>query len=615
MLRLSTPSWLFTSRPEDASVPPAERACLTPRTEALLDTVAGGGTGGTPFIVMTARLSNHLLHDGQLPVGFTDIVRTLLAELSLDGSLALRAHTVEGEIIEILHLGASVDTLPALERSLGGPCEAAQALRGVALAVAEHVGGFDPSEFDAVEAAVRGKYGIDDGAALSPDGARAAAVLVAQFVEARTRETICSDPADQVALFVDAIARKRSGVVFVLEPVEVRPFVLAAASQPAEVPLPIVEDAPSLLEAVAAEPSSMLEAATAPALEPDPVVAAIESEPAAAPSNGVNGAEHHHEIEVETAARAVVMAEAAPPDPVVCGVAYSRDPATGEAVQVMEASATQGDVRRSLDARGLRHSHPSIYATVARELHRLESERGDVIALEFRATANAANAIESIGPVAADPSSLALLRTLVDLSERGTMSRAQAVERLKGLDLTRLRSRGVLDDGVLAPLANGVVASPGAACGRLAFSGAQALAYRRSPCDVVLVVDRAAAESMSVLDLAVAQGVLLLGGGISSRVARATRRLGIPCLVLDDAHVDPHTAVVTIHAGTVLNGTVEELVEGSLVTIDTRSASLYAGELPLVELLPPREKAMLHSWRIRELARERPETRTTSAEL
>jgi pyruvate, orthophosphate dikinase len=92
-----------------------------------------------------------------------------------------------------------------------------------------------------------------------------------------------------------------------------------------------------------------------------------------------------------------------------------------------------------------------------------------------------------------------------------------------------------------------------------------------------------------------ATGIVLLDGDANSPVARAARRLAVPCVSVSGAYVDDGAG--TLECGESM------LREGEFVTIDGTAGLLYGGVMPIVDQPLPHGKLELHVWRVERLAR------------
>jgi pyruvate,orthophosphate dikinase len=267
------------------------------------------------------------------------------------------------------------------------------------------------------------------------------------------------------------------------------------------------------------------------------------------------------------------------------GVAFTRHPGHGDAQVAIDAA--QGERPRTLTRRALARRAPRLHGALEEAAARLERAYQDVVAFEFSGE-DGSLCVESL--VAADPTPLARARTAADFASRGVIDRAAALDRVRDLDLDVVLAPrlGVLRDEVLLPIVGGETGTLGVANGSLALSGPSAAAYRRAGCDVVIVVDERTTD-VAVLDLAMAAGVVVIGGGVASRYAAAARRLAIPCVVAGRGRID--------RAASLLRSKGVAVPEGSKVTLDGGTGALYAGTLPAASVAAFQERASLLRWR------------------
>lgn len=184
-------------------------------------------------------------------------------------------------------------------------------------------------------------------------------------------------------------------------------------------------------------------------------------------------------------------------------------------------------------------------------------------------------------------SARASLRIALDLVNEGRLGRRDALDLLRDVRPERLRGDRIAADELIEPLLTALPVAAGAASGRLALSGETARAFHGAGYDVILF--REEHDSGDLFGLAVSRGVMLLGGGPSSRTAVMARRLGVPCVVAGaELSVDRRAAV--LH----LNG--QPIREGDALTIDGESGRIYAGRLPVREAAAPDDLVHVRRW-------------------
>ncbi len=171
--------------------------------------------------------------------------------------------------------------------------------------------------------------------------------------------------------------------------------------------------------------------------------------------------------------------------------------------------------------------------------------------------------------------SRAAVRIAVALAEDGVIGREEALMRIEPGAVTELLHPRIDPAAPRDRVAAGIAASPGAATGRLAFSGAAAQAMRARG-EAPLLVGRETAPE-DIRGLSAAAGVVTERGGMSSHAAVIARGLGIPCVVgASEMRCDLRRRSLTAHGRT--------FREGDEMTVDGTAGTLLAGA---AEMLPP----------------------------
>ena len=172
-------------------------------------------------------------------------------------------------------------------------------------------------------------------------------------------------------------------------------------------------------------------------------------------------------------------------------------------------------------------------------------------------------------------SSRAAVRIAVALAEDGVIGREDALMRIEPGAVTELLHPRIDPAAARDRVIGGIAASPGAATGRLAFSGAAAQAMRARG-EAPLLVGRETAPE-DIRGLSAAAGVITERGGMSSHAAVIARGLGIPCVVgAHGMHCDARRRLLVAGGRT--------FHEGDEMTVDGTAGALLAGA---AEMLPP----------------------------
>ena len=212
------------------------------------------------------------------------------------------------------------------------------------------------------------------------------------------------------------------------------------------------------------------------------------------------------------------------------GVAFSRDPATGEKALYVDflADAQGEDVvsgrRTPGDAAFFARRLPEAARALEDGARMLEAERYDVQDIEFTVERGRLYFLQTR---AAKRTPRAALKIAIDLAAEGIIDRAEALKRLSEIDL---ETTGVSRFATAQPAAaRGIAASPGVASGRACFTSPEArrVAERGEPAILV----RRDTSTEDVAGFAVAGGILTAIGGRTSHAAVVARQMGKVCIV------------------------------------------------------------------------------------
>ena len=212
------------------------------------------------------------------------------------------------------------------------------------------------------------------------------------------------------------------------------------------------------------------------------------------------------------------------------GVAFSRDPSTGEKALYLDFlfDAQGEDVvsgrRTPLDARRFATVLPDVFGELSRGAALLEADRRDVQDIEFTVQNGELYFLQTRS---AQRTPRALLRTTVDLVREGVIDCATGLRRLEGTDLRHAGTTRFADQ--VEPTACGISASPGVASGRVAFDSAEAKSLAATGESVILVRPEPATEDIE--GFAASSGILTAAGGRTAHAAVVARHLGKACIV------------------------------------------------------------------------------------
>ena len=271
------------------------------------------------------------------------------------------------------------------------------------------------------------------------------------------------------------------------------------------------------------------------------------------------------------------------------GVAFSRDPSTGAARPVIEVlfGAQGEDVvagRHTPETEeALARALPAVAAQLRDILGQLEREFGDVQDVEFTIEDGRLYMLQTR---TAKRTPRAALRIAIDLVHEGLITPAQALRRLDGIELDALSRQRLLDTH--DPVARGVGASSGVACGRAAFDSAAA--EQLTGCGDPVILVRPDTNTGDVAGFAVSAGIVTAVGGRTAHAALVARQMGKPCVVGCDR------TVVDIARRRAQFATAA-VAEGEWISIDGDSGDVYLGRREVVTERPEDELAEVERWR------------------
>jgi pyruvate,orthophosphate dikinase len=285
------------------------------------------------------------------------------------------------------------------------------------------------------------------------------------------------------------------------------------------------------------------------------------------------------------------------------GVAFTRDPNTGEKVLYGEYLVNaQGEdvvagIRTPAKISHLADEMPASYAEFLAIAERLERHYRDVQDLEFTIERGHLYMLQTRS---AKRTAAAAVRIAVDMVAEGLISEAEAVARIEPTQVDQLL-RDQFDPGArraATRIAKGLNASPGAAVGRAVFTADDAVAWVARGEKVVLVREETAPDDFH--GMAVAQGILTARGGATSHAAVVARQIGKPCVA---GSAELHVVAEAKHARS--NDTGLEIAEGDWISLDGSTGEVFVGAIPTVsarfEDQPELQEILRYADRIRRM--------------
>ena len=274
------------------------------------------------------------------------------------------------------------------------------------------------------------------------------------------------------------------------------------------------------------------------------------------------------------------------------GVAFTRDPATGEKKLMGEFLLNaQGEdvvagVRTPQPIAALAEVMPEVFAQFQKVCDTLEKHYRDMQDMEFTIQDRKLFMLQTRN---GKRTAKAALKIACDLVDEGMRTEQEAVAMIDPRNLDTLLHPQFDEKALQAavPIGKGLGASPGAACGKVVFDAADAVAHAEKGEKVVLV--RLETSPEDITGMKAAQGILTVRGGMTSHAAVVARGMGTCCVSgCGEIQMDEANKRFT------LGGKV--FTEGSEISIDGSTGKIYEGLLPTADAVIAGEFGRIMAW-------------------
>jgi len=274
------------------------------------------------------------------------------------------------------------------------------------------------------------------------------------------------------------------------------------------------------------------------------------------------------------------------------GVAFTRDPATGENKLMGEFLINaQGEdvvagVRTPMPIAQMEQEFPDAYAEFLKVCDTLENHYHDMQDMEFTVENKKLYMLQCRNGKRTAPAALKIACDLVDEGHK-TPEEAVAMIDPRNLDTLLHPQFDAAALKAATPLGKGLGASPGAACGKVVFTADDAVEWAARGEKVVLV--RLETSPEDITGMKSAQGILTVRGGMTSHAAVVARGMGTCCVSgCGDINMDEDNKTFTL-AGVQFN-------EGSEISIDGTTGNIYQGIIPTVDAQIAGEFGRIMAW-------------------
>ncbi len=274
------------------------------------------------------------------------------------------------------------------------------------------------------------------------------------------------------------------------------------------------------------------------------------------------------------------------------GVAFTRDPATGENKLMGEFLVNaQGEdvvagVRTPMPISQMKDQFPDAYAEFEKVCNLLESHYRDMQDMEFTVENGKLYMLQCRS---GKRTAQAALKIACDLVDEGMRTEKEAVSMIdpRNLDTLLHPQFDIKALKQAKPIGRGLGASPGAACGKIVFTAEDAESWAKRGEKVVLV--RLETSPEDITGMKSAQGILTVRGGMTSHAAVVARGMGTCCvsgcgeIAMDEENKQFTLAGKTFH-------------EGDCISIDGTTGNIYDGLIPTVDAQIAGEFGRIMAW-------------------
>ena len=274
------------------------------------------------------------------------------------------------------------------------------------------------------------------------------------------------------------------------------------------------------------------------------------------------------------------------------GVAFTRDPATGEKKLMGEfLMNAQGEdvvagVRTPMPIAKMEEIMPEVFQQFQQVCSKLENHYRDMQDMEFTIENRKLYMLQTRN---GKRTAQAALKIACDLVDEGMRTEKEAVAMIDPRNLDTLLHPQFDAKALKAatPLGRGLGASPGAACGKIVFSAEDAEKWAARGEKVVLV--RLETSPEDITGMKVSQGILTVRGGMTSHAAVVARGMGTCCVSgCGDIAMDEENKRFTL-AG-------REFTEGDYISIDGSTGNIYGEQIPTVDATIAGEFGRIMAW-------------------
>ncbi len=298
-----------------------------------------------------------------------------------------------------------------------------------------------------------------------------------------------------------------------------------------------------------------------------------------------------------TAVNIVMMVFGNMGDDSATGVAFTRNPSTGEKKLYGEYLVNaQGEdvvagIRTPKPIDEMKNDIPSAFEELLKVAETLEKHYRDMQDMEFTVEKGKLYMLQTR---TAKRTAQAAVKVAVDMVKEGLITKEEAVLRVTPTHIDQLLHKMIDPNAKVTPIAKGLPASPGAASGKVVFDVKEAAERGKKGEAVILVRPETTPEDIE--GMARSKGILTTRGGMTAHAAVVARGMGIPCIVgAEEIKLDLDKKEFYVNGVTVK--------ENDVITIDGSNGTVILGEVPMIEpgLTPELQELLKYADELREL--------------
>lgn len=271
------------------------------------------------------------------------------------------------------------------------------------------------------------------------------------------------------------------------------------------------------------------------------------------------------------------------------GVAFTRDPSTGEnyfygeylvnaqgedvvaGIRTPQSLTIAGKEKEGSDLPAMEEVMPDVFSQLCDVRERLERHYQDMQDIEFTVEKDKLFMLQTR---AGKRTAAASMKIAVDMVNEGLVSKEDAIERIDAMALDQLLHPRLDPNADKDVLSKGLPASPGAATGKIVFNADDA--EKQAADGAAIILCRQETSPEDIHGMYAASGILTTRGGMTSHAAVVARGMGRPC-VAGAGEIAVDTKAKTL----IVNG--RSFTEGDVLTLDGSTGEVMAGEVATIQ--------------------------------